>query len=756
MKYKLKNSLQKPSLVMKDNIVTEVNEEFIKLTGFYKNEIIKKTISEVGIMIKIDSQIDIQNINKEKGCYIFAKSLEVIKVTILSKHLANERILYFIKHNSNIKEKFDFIEQLYLDRKTGIAINSVPDLILLKANQNYLDFLDEPYNEMRNSIGKRQKDIVTGYEGSEGEELWNTMINGMKPYYTEEFQYNHYKRGVTYWDTSTMPIFINGKMKYIIQVTLDVTEKVLIRKSIEIRNQELEAIIENVSDGLFVVDKNYNYNLYNKNAREFIYRYNSNEKIKNTSKNVKLYNSEKLLEDDLINKVLKGERLKEYGLVCNGVEGTFNYNLSGSPIYDKNGSVEKVIIFTHDITDRLKNEENLLLKTQYDLLSGIINNIEVGVVMCTYPEFKIIDMNNKSFNNLKKMNPEMEALSSFVGQSVFDVIIKDKQTDRDKLVQDLIVANSFIHRRVIDGEEKFLKIFHQPLYGLNKQIVEVIFISTDITEEVKAKNDMEKNLKAQEELFINISHELKTPLNVIFSANQLMETYLKSDLIDLNKEIISRNNNVIKQNCYRLLKLTNNILDLSKFASGFYKLNLNNDNMVEIVENIVQEISEYVKGVGISVIFDTDVEEKIMGVDYEQIERVILNLVSNAIKFSDIGNEICVNFKDLGDFVEISVEDNGKGIDNEYINLIFDKFYQVDKTLNRNAEGSGMGLALIKSIVELHNGKVSVDSEVDKGSTFKIILPVSIVENSKPEEHIKLLNDNIDKIKIEFSDIYSI
>lgn len=263
-------------------------------------------------------------------------------------------------------------------------------------------------------------------------------------------------------------------------------------------------------------------------------------------------------------------------------------------------------------------------------------------------------------------------------------------------------------------------------------------------------------LKMQDEIFANISHELKTPLNVIFSSNQLLEFYLKNDLLEDNRDKFSKNVNIIKQNCYRLTKLINNIVDLSKIESGFLKLNLYNENIVQVVEDTVQSVSEHIKGKGISIVFDTNTEEKIIACDPEKIERVILNLISNAIKFTNMDGRIFINILDKGDSVEIAVKDTGIGMDKKHLDNIFERFHQVDKSLSRNAEGSGIGLSLVKSIVELHSGKISVDSTPGEGTIFRIEFPARTVKNEKVIEQIKTMNNKIEMIKIEFSDIYSI
>ena len=165
-------------------------------------------------------------------------------------------------------------------------------------------------------------------------------------------------------------------------------------------------------------------------------------------------------------------------------------------------------------------------------------------------------------------------------------------------------------------------------------------------------------------------------------------------------------------------------------------------------------VTNYTESKGLNIIFDTDIEEKIIACDTEKIERIVLNLISNAIKFSDVGDEIFVDIKDKNEFVEISVKDNGIGIEKKYLVMIFDRFKQVDKSLSRNTEGTGVGLSLVKSIVELHGGIIYVKSEFGKGSKFTVMLPSDKVfhENMIYSSNVRSENEII---RVELSDIYS-
>lgn len=283
------------------------------------------------------------------------------------------------------------------------------------------------------------------------------------------------------------------------------------------------------------------------------------------------------------------------------------------------------------------------------------------------------------------------------------------------------------------------------------------FIWNDRHDEVRKKDqvnrELEKLLLTQEEFIANISHELKTPLNVIFSAVQLFQLYCYNGSLDEKREIIIEYIESMKLNSYRLSKLVNNIVDSSKIKAGVFELNLSNNNIVLIVEGIVMSVSDFTKSKGLNIIFDTDIEEKMIACDPENIERVVLNLISNAIKFSEKGKEIFVNIHEKNEFVEISVKDKGIGIEESYIDVIFDRFKQVNKSLSRSAEGTGIGLNLTKSIIELHGGEIFVESEVGIGSKFTFTIPSKLVMEDKALVNNIFKNKN-EHVQLELSDIY--
>jgi PAS domain S-box-containing protein len=286
----------------------------------------------------------------------------------------------------------------------------------------------------------------------------------------------------------------------------------------------------------------------------------------------------------------------------------------------------------------------------------------------------------------------------------------------------------------------------------------------DITERKQWEEELRKEKEKAEilsfnksEYIANMSHELRTPLNVMLGAIQLFELYLTNNTT-FSKEKVNKHLKSMSQNCFRLLRLVNNLIDTTKIETGFYKINLQNHNIVNIVEEITLSVLEYVKQKGIELSFDTYVEEKIIACDIDMIERIMFNLLSNAIKFSKPCSCISVTIYDEEEYLKISVKDTGVGIPIEKQEIIFERYKQVDQLLTRQHEGSGIGLSLTKSIIEMHGGRLSVKSEVGVGSEFIVELPVkTFSDNNVSQERFDYIYNNqilVEKMKIEFSDIY--
>ena len=311
------------------------------------------------------------------------------------------------------------------------------------------------------------------------------------------------------------------------------------------------------------------------------------------------------------------------------------------------------------------------------------------------------------------------------------------------------VSGKFILKRY--KEKEYIIIIFKDVQSISDENINSMKNQIKILEENLAIESM-KN-----EFFANLSHEFKTPLNIILGTMQLINKNIEKNNIFYDENFnLKKYNHVIKQNSYRLLKLVNNLVDITRIDAGYYNIKRTNQNIVEIVEDITMSISQYAEEKGINLIFDTDEEEIIIGCDPDKIERIILNLLSNAIKYTDYGGEIKVSINLKKDKVYISVKDNGVGISEEGIKTVFERFVQDSNGIDRRCEGSGIGLSLVKSLVEMHGGSISVNSKINEGSEFKFELPNKKVVEDKTNTNIReASHSKIEKCDIEFSDIYS-
>ena len=238
------------------------------------------------------------------------------------------------------------------------------------------------------------------------------------------------------------------------------------------------------------------------------------------------------------------------------------------------------------------------------------------------------------------------------------------------------------------------------------------------TEEIRKEVESRKLEEAiRTEFLSNISHDLKTPINVIYSAIQVEEIYIKKNDID----ILKKYNNISKQNCISLIKLTNNLIDNSKINSHFLAPRLEYINVVEVIEDNVMSLIDYVKWNNIDLIFDTNTEECYINIDSDFMYRIILNLISNAVKFTPDDGKVYVIIHDEGHSVNISVKDNGSGIEQEFIYKAFNRYaIGEDVKLNCNKSGTGIGLCVVKQLVELQGGSIEIKRNEDVGITISM------------------------------------
>lgn len=336
------------------------------------------------------------------------------------------------------------------------------------------------------------------------------------------------------------------------------------------------------------------------------------------------------------------------------------------------------------LIDELKQTNKKLKKSEV-YLSTIFNSVSDAILIHDFNGI-IVNVNDTANRLYGYLHDEL------IGMSIKDIISKNSPYIYDdilKLINDRkknkINTPVTLEAISIDKNHKEFWVESNSRAIIFNEQKAIIATVRDITErkntELKSKEEALELEKLRTEFFANISHELRTPLNIILGVIQI----LRRDLLDKEKPIdkgkIINNIDIERQNCFRLLRLINNLIDSTKLDAGHFQIDMINCNIVSIVEEITLSVASYISNNNINLIFDTDVEEKIIACDPDKIERIMLNLLSNCIKFTDDDGSIFVNIFDGEEYITLSVEDTGIGIPEEKVEIIFDRFRQVDKSL---------------------------------------------------------------------------
>lgn len=426
------------------------------------------------------------------------------------------------------------------------------------------------------------------------------------------------------------------------------------------------------------------------------------------------------------------------------------YKLLYNELSETNEKLKEENIKRREFEEVVLNNEEC-----YQLL--IHNSKDIIIV---HSDDKIIFANDRALEMLN-----MNSINQIIGRPI------------DEFIEESQLEKVYSKIRTVYNQRKLVEFFEMKLRGRNGNTIDVeaagvytVYggkpsvvaiirdirfkkqveeLQKDVVESTKLLKESREYNMLITEFMSNISHELRTPLNVILSAVQVMAISNFEINITAKEKYLS----IVKQNCYRLLRLVNNLIEISRIDSGYTELELRRHNIVSVIEDVTGSVSEYIQNKGLNLIFDTNTEERFIDCDYDKIERVMLNLLSNAVKFTRTGDSIIINVIEEKQTVTISVKDTGIGIPEDKLDTIFQRFVQVDKSFTRQHEGSGIGLALVKSLVEMHGGSINVKSRLGEGSEFIISLPATIYEGCYSEKETSYMSSE-ETIKIEFADIY--
>lgn len=394
-------------------------------------------------------------------------------------------------------------------------------------------------------------------------------------------------------------------------------------------------------------------------------------------------------------------------------------------------------------------EVNFNMEYYKIIYEQLLKNMPSGIIISH--KYKIMFVNNKVLKLFK-----LDSEENIINKNISDLIYKEDREKYDKTIKSIdknekkesVIHTRFSYNNVMfEAQEiRFYETVHQKTFQVSiiDSIEDKIKLE-DAKRELQLRDVMEKT---RDEVLSNISHEFKTPVNVIYSTVQIQDLNLQKGDYDKILEF----NKLIKQNCNRLIRLINNFIDSTKLENNKVEIHKKRVNIVSITEDITMSVINFAKRQNIDVVFDAEQEELYCDIDIDQMERIMLNILSNAIKYNNPNGNIDVIVKDRKEKVYIDVIDSGIGIPKDRINTIFDRFERME---NKNAvikEGSGIGLSIVKKLVDALDGEINIESEVDKGTTVRLIFKKS--KNQNGIEEVYDISQHLEeKVNLEMSDI---
>lgn len=711
-----------------DNTLTPISENGeVKFVVSVLKDVTENVLGREHIRIK-NEQLEAVVNNLNDGVAIIDKGGFVISANNTIREILNLNI----DEGSVIKkiqEKLEAGQKFYCDAGNEIDMSNLPLLPLLRGEKI------------------KSKKIIT-YRGSEKVYL---EVDGIPI----KDKYGDFELGVI--------------------IVKDMTEQQKNSEEIKRQNKRFQAIIECIDDIVSILDKDGNYLKRNSILNNLFKAQYSN--FYELAEKETFYNEDGsllMVEDFCTAKVLKGEKVRNQKVkFLKGEEEIFvNYN--GIPIFDDLGNLDMCVIIAHDVSEIINSSKEI--EKQKILLENIIDNMHDGLVALD-KDGETIKVNKAFKNTIEKafgVKPSVDHVKFSVssGQKYFTEEGRELSPAEIPAMRVLRGEHVIQQRVMIErGAKRVYVDFNcTPIFDKEGNFQFGIVIRHDITDIIEKENKikeqqellyksernqretLEKALAMKDEFLSLISHEFRTPLNVINTAVQTMELILTDELSDRMKKYLG----MIKQNTFRQLRLVNNLLDITRINSGSIKITKKNIDIVFLTRAITESVQAYAEQKGIDLRFDSSLEEKVIAIDDEKYERILLNLLSNAIKFTIEGETIEVTLDMSEGKIRIGVADNGIGIPQDKLHVIFERFGQVDSSLSRQAEGTGIGLSLVKKFVEAIGGSIFVSSKLGKGTSFIILLNDEVAHEEEVEKDSCCLMDNriIQTTHIEFSDIY--
>jgi PAS domain S-box-containing protein len=396
---------------------------------------------------------------------------------------------------------------------------------------------------------------------------------------------------------------------------------------------------------------------------------------------------------------------------------------SGSPIRDATGELIGAVLIFRDITERRKTER------ARGILAAIVHSSEDAIIS------KSLDGIIDSWNEAAERLFEYTAIEA-IGQPISIIIPPERLDEEAMILRRLRRGERIEHLETVrvskTGRLVNVELTVSPVRNAKAEIIGASKIARDIAKRKAAERERAELIKAEQqarkvaeeaslakdEFVAQISHELRSPLTSILGWVTLMRAG------QVEKKEVSRGLEVIERNAKLQIKLVEDLLDISRAVKGQIHLNVQPVEIGEVMDAALDSIRPALDAKSIYLRSQIKTRNSIVDADPDRLQEILWNLLSNAVKFTPQGGKIEINVARLDHHLEIVVSDSGIGINPKFIPLVFDRFSQARKDHDRKARGLGLGLAIVRHLVELHGGTVSAHSAGEgKGATFKVTLP---------------------------------
>jgi PAS domain S-box-containing protein len=540
-----------------------------------------------------------------------------------------------------------------------------------------------------------------------------------------------------------IPIFLNEEYKGHLWKYTDVTQRIKTQNLLEQSEERNRLIMNSALNAIITINTKGIITFWN-NQAEVIYGWKSAEVVGKSLTETIIPNQHKKGHDDGMKHYIQtgeGPVLnKQLELPSVNKEGReFPVEISIIPIRQNDELF--FCSFIQDISERKEADRNL--RFQEEKYRNIIANMNLGLIEVNNEE--LIEYANQSFSEISGFE-----ISELMGKNPSDIFVfgeNNQEMERKKELRKQGVSDIYqIPVKNKRGELRWWAISGAPNFDDKGNLVGSIGIHLDITEQKQLEQDLEREKvkaeeasKAKEAFLANMSHEIRTPLNAIIG---FLRELSKQELTQIQKKYIENSSIASKH----LLAVINNILDVSKIEAG--EMSLENEDF--ILENSIKNVLSVLqpkaiqKGILLTNKMSNEIAKVLKG-DSLRVEQILFNLVGNALKFTNEGFvEISCQLvleNHQTQRISISIKDSGIGMDKQYVDSIFRKFSQEDKTVTRKFGGTGLGMAITKELVHLMNGKIEVNSEKNIGTTIRLLLEfdkgsLENVDMNKPRESL--------------------